>query len=266
MDIGLYFEKEHRFVLIAGPCVVESKTLLEEVAGPMCLLTKQLGIPYVFKASYKKANRSSHSSFSGIGDLQALQYLHEIRQKYQVPILTDVHSPEECEMASYYTDILQIPAFLCRQTELLVAAGKTGLWVNIKKGQFLSPEAMSFAIDKVRSTGNDQILATERGSCFGYRDLIVDFRSIPIMQSLGVPVIMDCTHSVQQPNQSGGITGGTPQHISTMAKAAIATGANGIFIETHPRPYEALSDGANMLPQHQMEDLLIRLLRIKEAL
>lgn len=252
-----------QFFLIAGPCVVESKDLLFEVAEQMYGVCSRLGIPYVFKSSYRKANRSSASSFTGIGDLEALEYLREVGKHFNVPVTTDIHSDAEAAMAAEYVDILQIPAFLCRQTSLLQAAADTGKVVNIKKGQFMSPEAMRFAVDKVKERGNDQVGLIERGNSFGYQDLVVDFRGIPEMRSIGVPVIMDCTHSLQQPNQSSGVTGGRPALIETMARAAIAVGADGLFIETHPNPSKALSDGANMLPLEKMEALLERLSAIR---
>lgn len=252
-----------QFFLIAGPCVVESRDLLFEVAEQMYGICSRLGIPYVFKASYRKANRSSASSFTGIGDMEALEYLREVGQHFNIPVTTDIHSDAEAAMAAQYVDILQIPAFLCRQTSLLQAAADTGKVVNIKKGQFMSPEAMRFAVDKVKERGNDQVGLIERGNSFGYQDLIVDFRGIPVMRSTGVPVIMDCTHSLQQPNQASGVTGGRPALIETMARAAIAVGADGLFIETHPDPSNALSDGANMLPLEKMEGLLERLSAIR---
>ena len=222
------------FLLMAGPCVVENETMLRQVAETACRITERLRIPYIFKASYRKANRSRIDSFSGIGDLEALRMLGAIRKEFGVPVVTDIHNPEEAAMAAEYVDVLQIPAFLCRQTDLLVAAAKTGKAVNIKKGQFLSPEAMAFAAGKVRDAGNPNILLTDRGTMFGYHDLIVDMRSIPSMQTLGYPVVMDITHSLQQPNQGSGVTGGQPAMIETIGRASIAAGADGIFIETHP--------------------------------
>ena len=256
---------EHNFFLIAGPCVIESEDLIMEVAGRVSEICRRLGIPYVFKSSYRKANRTSASSFTGLGDETALQMLHRTGQHYGLPVTTDIHAHEEAEMAAPYADILQIPAFLCRQTDLLIAAAQTGRIVNVKKGQFLSGESMRFAVDKIRKAGNDKVMLTERGTTFGYQDLVVDYRNIPIMREIGVPVVMDCTHSLQQPNQPGGVTGGNPQMIGTIANAAIATGADGLFIETHPNPAKALSDGANMLPLDRLESLLESLVRLRTA-
>ena len=253
------------FFLIAGPCVVESEALVEEVASRVSGICKNLGIPYVFKASYRKANRTSAHSFTGLGDENALKILHAAGQRNSVPVTTDIHAHEEAAMAAQYADILQIPAFLCRQTDLLTAAAETGRIVNVKKGQFLSGASMKFAVEKIRMAGNERVMLTERGNSFGYQDLIVDYRNIPEMAAHGVPVIMDCTHSLQQPNQPGGVTGGNPQMIGTIAKAAIATGADGLFIETHPEPGKALSDGANMLILSRLESLLKELLRIRTA-
>jgi len=253
------------FFLIAGPCVVESEALVEEVASRVSGICKNLGIPYVFKASYRKANRTSAHSFTGLGDENALKILHAAGQRHGVPVTTDIHAHEEAAMAAQYADILQIPAFLCRQTDLLTAAAETGRIVNVKKGQFLSGASMKFAVEKIRMAGNDRVMLTERGNSFGYQDLIVDYRNIPEMAAHGVPVIMDCTHSLQQPNQPGGVTGGNPQMIGTIAKAAISTGADGLFIETHPEPGKALSDGANMLMLSRLEALLKELLRIRTA-
>lgn len=254
------------FFLLAGPCVVESKDLCEDIAGRIQEITNRLKIPYVFKASYKKANRSKADSFTGIGDEKGLEILKGIRRNFTLPIVTDIHSVEEAIVASEAADILQIPAFLCRQTDLLLAAGQTGKWVNIKKGQFLAPDSMRFAAEKVVSTGNNQIMLTERGTTFGYGDLVVDYRGIPKMQVTGFPVILDVTHSLQQPNQGSGVTGGLPHLIETMAKAGIAVGCDGLFIETHPKPSEALSDGANMLQLDKLEALLEKLLKIRNAL
>jgi 2-dehydro-3-deoxyphosphooctonate aldolase (KDO 8-P synthase) len=254
------------FFLMAGPCVVENEKMALEIAEKIVEITSKSGIPYVFKASYKKANRSKIDSFIGIGDEKALKILRKVKETFQIPVVTDIHETQDAAIAAGYVDILQIPAFLCRQTDLLVAAAKTGKIVNIKKGQFLSPAAMKFAVQKVAACGNNQIMLTERGTTFGYTDLIVDFRGIPEMQSFGYPVIMDATHSLQQPNQASGVSGGLPQLIETVAKAAIAVGADGLFIETHPEPHKALSDGANMLPLDLLESLLGKLLRIRKAI
>ena len=254
------------FFLLAGPCVIEGEDMAMRIAERVVAMTNDRNIPYVFKGSYRKANRSRIDSFTGIGDEAALRVLRKVRETFNVPVVTDVHSAEEAEMAAEYVDILQIPAFLCRQTDLLVAAAKTGRVVNIKKGQFLSPAAMKFAAEKVVSEGGaGQVMLTERGTTFGYQDLVVDFRGIPQMRSFGFPVVMDITHSLQQPNQTAGVTGGMPEMISTIAKAAIAVGADGIFIETHENPAEAKSDGANMLRLDLMEDLLDVLLRVRAS-
>ncbi|MBO7213200.1 MAG: 3-deoxy-8-phosphooctulonate synthase, partial [Rikenellaceae bacterium] len=255
-DSGMFF-------LLAGPCVVESEQLVMTVAEKMCELTDQYKIPYIFKGSYRKANRSRNDSFTGIGDIEALKLLAKVKREFNVPVVTDIHNPEEAEMAAEYVDVLQIPAFLCRQTDLLLAAARTGKVVNIKKGQFLSPEAMRFAADKVASEGNDKVMLTDRGTTFGYTDLIVDMRSIPLMQTTGYPVIVDITHSLQQPNQSSGVTGGQPQMIETIACASVAAGCDGLFIETHPEPSRAKSDGANMLRLDLMEGLLKNLSAIR---
>lgn len=255
-----------KFFLLAGTCVVESRDMTLRVAETLVEITSRLGIPLVYKGSYRKANRSRLDSFTGIGDEKALKILAEVKQTFGVPVVTDIHEVHEASMAAEYVDMLQIPAFLSRQTELLVAAAKTGKVVNIKKGQFMAPSAMKFAVDKVVASGNRQVLLTERGSMFGYGDLVVDYRGIPEMQSYGYPVVMDVTHSLQQPNSASGVTGGKPQLIETIAKAAIAVGADGLFIETHPCPQEALSDGANMLPLSGVEDLLVKTLRIREAI
>ena len=256
---------EKNFFLIAGPCVVESEELVMEVAEKVSGICKNLGIPYIFKASYRKANRTSTTSFTGIGDDSALALVKKTGQKFGLPTTSDIHAHDEAAPAAAYIDILQIPAFLCRQTDLLLAAAETGKVVNVKKGQFLSGPAMKFAVEKIRKAGNDKIILTERGTTFGYQDLVVDYRNIPWMQVHGVPVVMDCTHSLQQPNQTSGVTGGNPQLISTIAKAAIATGAEGLFIETHPDPASAKSDGANMLQLDLLEPLLKQLLKIKKA-
>lgn len=254
------------FFLLAGPCVVESEDLLEEVATKVAAICKRLEIAYVFKSSYRKANRTSANSFTGIGDREALALLKGISQKHHLPIVTDIHTAEEAAMAAAYVDMLQIPAFLCRQTDLLIAAAETGKVVNVKKGQFLSGGSMKFAVEKIKGAGNNQVLLTERGTTFGYQDLVVDYRNIPIMQASGAPVVMDCTHSLQQPNQTSGVTGGNPQMIETIAKAAIAAGADGLFIETHPNPAVAKSDGANMLQLDLLEPLLEKLIRIRKAI
>ena len=256
---------ENNFFLLAGPCVVESEDLIMEVAEKVSTICKNLGIPYVFKSSYRKANRTSGASFTGLGDDVAMQMLQRTGKKYSLPVVTDIHSPEEAAKAAQFVDILQIPAFLCRQTDLLIAAAETGKIVNVKKGQFVSGEAMKFAVDKIRKVGNEKILLTERGTTFGYQDLVVDYRNIPAMQAHGTPVVMDVTHALQQPNQTSGVTGGNPQLIGTIAKAAIATGAEGLFIETHPTPATALSDGANMLQLNLLEGLLAQLVKIRQA-
>ena len=254
------------FFLMAGPCVVEDADMLKTVAETACRITERLRIPYIFKASYRKANRSRLDSFSGIGDEKALKLLADIRRGFGVPVVPDIHNPEEAAIAAEYVDVLQIPAFLCRQTDLLVAAAKTGKVVNIKKGQFLAPEAMSFAAGKVRDAGNPNVMLTDRGTTFGYYDLIVDMRGIPAMQNLGYPVVMDITHSLQQPNQTSGVTGGQPEMIETIARASVAAGVDGLFIETHPNPAIAKSDGANMLALDRLESLLERLARIRETI
>jgi 2-dehydro-3-deoxyphosphooctonate aldolase (KDO 8-P synthase) len=253
------------FFLVAGPCVVEGEELVMEVADKVSAICKRLEIPYVFKASYRKANRTSASSFTGIGDDNGLSLIKKVGDTFKLPTTSDIHAHEEAAMAAPYIDILQIPAFLCRQTDLLIAAAETGKVVNVKKGQFLNGPSMKFAVDKIRKAGNEKIMLTERGNTFGYTDLVVDYRNIPWMQENNVPVIMDCTHALQQPNQTTGITGGNPQLIGTIAKAAIATGANGLFIETHPNPAVAKSDGANMLRLELLEELLTKLLKIRKA-
>lgn len=253
------------FFLIAGPCVVESEELIFEVAEKVSAICKKHDIPLIFKSSYRKANRTSASSFTGLGDETALKIIQKAAQKFALPVTTDIHSEREAAVAAQYVDVLQIPAFLCRQTELLTAAGKTGKIVNVKKGQFVSGEAMKFAVEKIKNSGNEKIMLTERGTTFGYQDLVVDYRNIPAMQKNNVPVVMDCTHSLQQPNQTTGITGGNPQLIETIAKAAIATGADGLFIETHPNPACAKSDGANMLQLELLEELLVKLVKIRKA-
>lgn len=252
------------FFLMAGPCVIEGEDMALCIAERVVTITNKLGIPYIFKGSYRKANRSRIDSFTGIGDEKALKILQKVGTTFGIPTVTDIHESAEAAMAANYVDVLQIPAFLCRQTDLLIAAAQTGKIVNIKKGQFLSPGAMSFAVQKVVDAGNPQIMITERGTTFGYTDLVVDYRGIPQMQEFGFPVIMDVTHSLQQPNQTSGVTGGLPQLIETIAKAAIAVGTDGLFIETHPEPSVAKSDGANMLQLDLLEGLLTRLVRIRE--
>ena len=254
------------FFLMAGPCVIEGEDMALRIAERVVTITNKLGIPYIFKGSYRKANRSRIDSFTGIGDEKALKILQKVGTTFGIPTVTDIHESAEAAMAANYVDVLQIPAFLCRQTDLLIAAAQTGKIVNIKKGQFLSPGAMSFAVQKVVDAGNPQVMITERGTTFGYTDLVVDYRGIPQMQEFGFPVIMDVTHSLQQPNQTSGVTGGLPQLIETIAKAAIAVGTDGLFIETHPEPSVAKSDGANMLQLALLEGLLTRLVRIREAI
>lgn len=254
------------FFLIAGPCVVEGEEITLSIAREIKKICAELEIPFYFKASYKKANRSSLNSFTGIGNEEALAVLAKVKADLGLPIVTDIHTEIEAAWAAQVADVLQIPAFLCRQTDLLVAAAKTGKIVNIKKGQFMSPEAMRFAVEKVRAAGNDQVLITERGTSFGYTDLVVDFRGIKELKKNGCPVVFDATHSLQQPNQPKGVTGGRPDLIETMAKAAVAVGFDGLFMETHPEPAKALSDGANMLPLDQLHDLLVKLLRLRQAL
>ena len=276
--------KQDNFFLMAGPCVIENEDMALQIAEKITEITSRLNIPYIFKGSYRKANRSRLDSFTGIGDEKALRILRKVGETFQIPTVTDIHETHEAEMAAAYVDVLQIPAFLCRQTDLLVAAARTGKIVNIKKGQFLSPEAMRFAAQKVADAGNDQVMLTERGTTFGYTDLVVDFRltergttfgytdlvvdfrGIPLMRQFGYPVVMDATHSLQQPNQTSGVTGGMPALIETIAKAAIAVGADGLFIETHPNPSAAKSDGANMLQLDRLEALLKKLVRLREAL
>lgn len=254
----------NNFFLLAGPCVIEGEQMAFDIAGTIAPVCRELGIPYVFKGSYRKANRSRLDSFTGIGDLEALKILHAVGLEHNIPVVTDIHCAEEAAMAADFVDILQIPAFLCRQTDLLVAAAKTGKIVNIKKGQFLSPEAMKFAVEKVRDAGNPNVLLTERGTSFGYQDLLVDYRGIPTMRQYA-PVILDCTHSLQQPNQSAGVTGGRPDLIETIARCGIAAGADGLFLETHPTPETAKSDGANMLRLELLPALLERLTVLRQA-
>jgi len=253
------------FLLIAGPCVVEDRDMVMNIAEHINGLSEKYQLPFVFKASYRKANRSRIDSFTGIGDDKALKILKEVGEQFSLPVVTDVHSPEEAEIAAKYVDVLQIPAFLCRQTDLLVACARTGCAVSVKKGQFLSPGSMKFAADKIVESGNNRVLITERGTTFGYQDLVVDFRGIPEMQLFGFPVILDVTHSLQQPNQVSGITGGKPELIENLAKAGIAVGADGIFLETHPDPSKAKSDGANMLQMALLDELLRKLKRLRDV-
>lgn len=253
------------FLLLAGPCIIEDEQMAFEIAETINAICNKLEIPFVFKGSYRKANRSRLDSFTGIGDEKALTILKAVGEKYKVPTVTDIHSAEEASLAARYVDVLQIPAFLCRQTDLLIAAAKTGKIINIKKGQFLSAGSMKFAVDKVRGSGNEKVMLTERGTTFGYQDLLVDYRGIPEMKTNDCPVIMDITHSLQQPNQPTGVTGGKPELIETIAKAAIAVGADGIFVETHPNPSVAKSDGANMLKLDYLKDLLAKLLKLKQV-
>lgn len=255
----------NNFFLMAGPCAIEGEAIAMNIAEKIFRICERLEIPFIFKGSYRKANRTRLDSFTGIGDEKALKILQQVKQQFNVPVVTDIHAAAEAAMAAEYVDVLQIPAFLCRQTDILVAAAETGRVVNVKKGQFLSPQAMQFAVDKVRQSGNDQVVLTDRGTTFGYQDLVVDYRSFPIMKAMGVPAVMDCTHSLQQPNQSSGVTGGDPSMIETIARAAIAVGADGLFIETHPDPANAKSDGANMLHLDRLERLLERLVILRQA-
>tara|TARA_Y100000991_G_scaffold46552_1_gene33018 strand:- start:1220 stop:2026 length:807 start_codon:yes stop_codon:yes gene_type:complete len=267
MDINnLNFTKENTFFLIAGPCVIESREETFEIANTLKTVTEKLNIPFIFKGSFKKANRTRLNSFTGIGDESAINILKEVKKELRLPITTDVHCIDDIKKVENIVDILQIPAFLCRQTDLLIYAAKTGKYINIKKGQFLSAENMKYAIEKITSNSNNNVLATERGNMFGYNDLVVDFRSIPIMKEFDVPVVLDITHSLQQPNMSSGITGGKPKFIETIAKAGIAVGADGIFLETHPDPQSAKSDGENMLKLDLVEDLLLKLKKIKKSI
>jgi 2-dehydro-3-deoxyphosphooctonate aldolase (KDO 8-P synthase) len=262
----LQFPTSGNFILMAGPCVIEGEKMAMEIAGEILKITGRLKIPFVFKGSYRKANRSRLDSFTGIGDEKALKILKKVSEAFDIPVVTDFHSADEAEMAAEYVDVLQIPAFLCRQTDILIAAARTGRAVNIKKGQFLSAESMRFAVEKVREIGNNKVFLTERGNFFGYQDLVVDYRGIPVMQELNVPVVLDVTHSLQQPNQVSGVTGGKPGLIETIARAGIAAGVDGIFLETHPNPASAKSDGANMLRLDLLEPLLERLVAIKKVI
>lgn len=258
--------KSNNFFLLAGPCVIEGEEMAMDIAEKLLNITSKLDIPFVFKGSYRKANRSRIDSFTGIGDEKALKVLKKVSDTFGIPVVTDIHEACEAEMAAEYVDILQIPAFLCRQTELLIAAAKTGRIVNIKKGQFLAPDAMKFAVQKIKDSGNEMVMLTDRGTTFGYQDLIIDYRGIPKMQETGCPVILDITHSLQQPNTTSGVTGGLPHLIETVAKAGIAVGADGIFMETHQNPSVAKSDGANMLPLAQVEQLLEKLVKVRQAI
>lgn len=263
---GIKHAHSANFFLMAGPCVIEGEEMALKIAERILTITDKLKIPFIFKGSYRKANRTRLDSFTGIGDEKALKILAKVSTSFGVPTVTDIHESAEAAMAACYVDVLQIPAFLCRQTDLLVAAAKTGKTVNIKKGQFLSASSMGFAVDKIRESGNSRIILTDRGNSFGYQDLIVDFRGIPVMKSFNVPVVMDCTHSLQQPNQSSGVTGGNPVLVETIAKAAVAVGVDGLFIETHPDPEHAKSDGANMLHLNVLEPLLEKLVRVRHAI
>jgi 2-dehydro-3-deoxyphosphooctonate aldolase (KDO 8-P synthase) len=263
---GISYGDSSSFFILAGPCAIEGRDIALKTAETLKSISEELQIPLVFKGSYRKANRSRLDSFTGIGDETALKILKEVGETFKVPTVTDIHESTEAEMAAAYVDVLQIPAFLFRQTELLVAAANTGKWINIKKGQFAAANAMEHALVKCRESGNNNVMLTDRGNSFGYSDLIVDVRNIPEMQAFGAPVIMDVTHSLQQPNQSSGVTGGKPALIETIAKAAIAVGADGLFLETHPNPSEAKSDGANMLPLDQLKPLLVKLKRVREAI
>ncbi len=267
LDIpGLNHGESGNFLLIAGPCVIESEKVVFETAGHLKDLSDKYNLPFVFKSSYRKANRSKASSFSGIGDIKALKILAEVKKRYSVPVITDIHNPGEAAIAADYADMLQIPAFLCRQTDLLTAAAKTGKWVNIKKGQFLSGSSMRFALEKVIESGNSNIMLTDRGNMYGYQDIVVDLRNIIEMQKTGFPVIMDITHSLQQPNQEAGVSGGRPEMIESIGRAAVSIGADGIFIETHPDPATALSDGANMLKLSEMDALLYKLAALRKTI
>lgn len=258
--------KSDNFFLLAGPCVIEGEEMALNIAEQIMQITSRLNIPYVFKGSYRKANRSRVDSFTGIGDEKSLKILRKVRETFGIPVVTDIHEAHEAAMAAEYVDVLQIPAFLCRQTDLLIAAAQTGKTINIKKGQFLAPSAMKFAAQKIIDSGNNNVTLTERGVSFGYGDLVVDFRGIPEMKEFGFPVVLDATHCLQKPNQASGVTGGQPKLIETMCKAGIAVGVDGLFIETHPTPSTAKSDGANMLPLDQLDELLTKLVRIREAI
>ncbi|WP_243349947.1 3-deoxy-8-phosphooctulonate synthase [Parabacteroides sp. FAFU027] len=265
-SLNLKHKESNNFVLLAGPCVIEGETMAMEIAERIVTITDKLNIPYVFKGSYRKANRSRNDSFTGIGDEKALKVLRKVSETFGIPVVSDIHSADEAKMAAEYVDVLQIPAFLCRQTDLLIAAAETGRCVNIKKGQFLSPAAMEFAAQKIVDAGNPNVMLTDRGTTFGYYDLIVDYRGIPEMQSFGYPVVLDVTHSLQQPNSASGVTGGKPQLIETIARAGVAVGVDGLFMETHPDPKNAKSDGANMLQLDLLEGVLTRLTAIRQTI
>lgn len=259
---GAQYNKDN-FFLLGGPCAIEGEDIAMRIAERVVAICEKHKIPLVFKGSYRKANRTRLDSFTGIGDEAALKILAKVSAAFNVPVVTDIHAAEEAAMAAEYVDVLQIPAFLCRQTDILVAAAKTGKVVNVKKGQFLSPEAMQFAVKKLQESANEKVMLTDRGTTFGYTDLIVDYRGIPTMRNMKVPVILDCTHSLQQPNQSSGVTGGNPAMIETIARAGIAVGADGLFIETHPDPANAKSDGANMLHLDLLDALMDKMTRLK---
>ena len=261
---GLQHTNRNQFLLIAGPCAIEGEEMAMRIAEHIVKVTDALQIPFVFKGSFKKANRSRLDSFTGIGDEKALSILKQVGESFGIPTITDIHEVSDAAKAAAYVDVLQIPAFLVRQTDLVVAAAKTGKVVNLKKGQFMSPESMQHAVVKVKESVNDKVLITERGSMYGYQDMIVDFRGIPTMQNYA-PVILDVTHSLQQPNQTSGVTGGRPALIETIARAGIAAGVDGLFMETHFDPSQAKRDGANMLPMDQLEGLLKRLARLRET-
>lgn len=263
---NLKHQKSGNFFLIAGPCAIEEESIAMEIAERILLITNKLKIPFIFKGSYRKANRSRLDSFSGIGDVKALDILKKVGKSFDIPTTTDIHNPEEAAIAAQYVDILQIPAFLCRQTDLLLAAAKTGKVINIKKGQFISPKSMIHPVNKVKECGNNIVMLTDRGTMYGYQDIVVDYRGIPIMKKFDVPVVLDITHSLQIPNQDSGITGGNPEMIETIAKAGIAAGIDGVFLETHPRPNEAKSDSSNMLQLKKLENLLTQLVKIRKSI
>lgn len=266
MDLRNYLHREsQQFFLIAGPCAIEDRGVAHEIAYHIREICEKLEIPYVFKASYKKANRMRLDSFTGIGNLKALKIIKEVGETFDVPTLTDIHEPSDAQRVSEYVDVLQIPAFLVRQTDIIVSAASTGKWINLKKGQFMSPQSMKYAVLKVRESGNDNVMVTDRGTQFGYQDLVVDFRGLPIMQKFA-PVVMDVTHSLQQPNSNDGVTGGLPHFIETIARAAVAVGVDGLFLETHPDPLTAKSDGKNMLNLSLLEGLLFRLNEIRKTI